>query len=100
MFMTGGGDAIAVDHLESDQDGSSSQRFPPISKQSANFNQEDMLRSLDHLADLAEDINNESGRYRAEQKRKKKITEKAVVRHQIQDESNISDDDDSLSRAF
>ena len=59
-----------------------------------------MLRSLDHIADLAEDINNESGRYRAEQKRKKKITEKAAVRPQIQDESNISDDDDSLSRAF
>ena len=61
--MTG---SNAVDHLkmgmqgnESDLDASGSQRFPPISKQSANFNQEDMLRSLDHLDDLAEDINNE-----------------------------------------
>ena len=34
-----------------------SSRFPPISKRSANFNQEDYMRSLDPLDDLADQIN-------------------------------------------
>lgn len=35
-------------------------RFPPISKRSAKFNQDDYKRSLDPLDELASDINHEN----------------------------------------
>lgn len=49
-------DDIRMDGKASEGDNSSN-KFPPISRQSANFNQQDMMRSLDPFDKMEKEIN-------------------------------------------